>query len=1040
MKKVFQFLALIVTIGCGIFPASAEDAQPSNVVELGKDDSIVISETPQNLTEAYGIMGGSLTITGPDTEVVQNIPASNTTSDGMNFLNYWPWGEGTVIVENGATLKSNTELFWGGASADKRYANNVRKLVVQSGAEAIFTPESREVCICSPWADKFHNAWVVVTGSGSKLLLPDKVYLSNKNRSPEGHPGTLEILDKAYAEMGTLYAGHCAGTLRLVVSNATLKATGGIYCYKNNNRWTGGTFVFRDCLVETPLFKFSYPATAHCGDKVTFNGAVFRPVGVPADKFIDGPPTIAEMNAKFFVEGPGLIIDAPESALLEVTPLLQGSGGFVKRGNGTVILSAQNEYTGSTVVESGVLKVTGSISRDLSVEAGYVSFDNPVVLDRLSIASGGAVSVVGVGSKVGEVSDFSGSFNILLPENTSWPLNTPVVSSSTVEFLEKVALSLNENVAVDDGLVFAVKEGSVQLVEEGIVNGTLTWVGGTGDLWSTAENWDGAERRIYSGDSLVVSAAGQSVNDLGDLFLKSVVFTENLAPHSIKASSGNDSVLLQMSVVNASHSLQTFDLPISVTADEFSVNATGEVAFAQGLTSTSLAGTKVIKEGPGVLSVSGATWAGDLDLREGSVILTEQTQGAAVLSGEKGALRINGHINAGGASLTLADDDGRVLRDNAVLENGEFTYIPRAGYNYLALGDEQVLLLTNKASLTTSSSIFENGTGNGRGIRILDNSSLIFNNIGNGFISSKDDGRNFIYVSHGLTLILPKGRTYIAWPQWAGRTGRLDVSDGSYVEGGSIEFGWRASESWFTLTNSVASFTDGFYLDVDGNIDYSHSHMHVTDSIVTSAVWRVGNSLGKVHKSTELVFDNAKLVPSKADSAESPFFLCTKADCNQIRILAGGLAIEALYDVNVNAPFAGEGGFIKLGERTLTLSSTNAYTGATVVSAGTLRLKGRVAGPIEVRKDAVLELSIPDQDAVPCVPSFTVESGASLAAIDPGLPDGARYVKVLESDTPVTLPDLSLDEYGNRFFVKQSSSGGSVLCYGRKPGFSIIVR
>ena len=34
------------------------------------------------------------------------------------------WGEGTVIVENGATLKSNTELFWGGASAEQRYVDN----------------------------------------------------------------------------------------------------------------------------------------------------------------------------------------------------------------------------------------------------------------------------------------------------------------------------------------------------------------------------------------------------------------------------------------------------------------------------------------------------------------------------------------------------------------------------------------------------------------------------------------------------------------------------------------------------------------------------------------------------------------------------------------------------------------------------------------------------------------------------------------------------------------------------------------------------
>lgn len=1019
----------------------AEEVVLETVTEIAEGETVTISATPEVQPAAYGMMGGNLVITGPDTVVSQNIPVVNQTEDGTAFGKYWPWGKGVVTVENGATLTSDTELFWGGATAEMKYVDEVRKLVVQSGADVTFTPANGEVCICGPHATQYHNAWVVVTGSGSTLTLPGIVYLGNKNRQPEGHPGALEILDGGYAEMGTLYAGYCGGTLRFVVDSASLKATGGIYCYKNFNRWTGGTFLFRNCVVETPVFQMTYPATMYSGDTVTFDGAVFKPIGTVSAKFIDGPPVIAEKHAEFSVSGAGLIVDSPEGSSLEVSALLQGDGGFTKRGAGEVTLSADNAFTGMTTVESGTLNVTGSIVGGLAVSNGASCvFSSAFTATSLTLPAGSSVSVPAVGVDVGEVHEYEGEFIFVGIE--SWTKYTPLVTSSTEGFLAKIAAKLNVSETVAEDLEFVVRDGSVQLVDKGIVNGTISWTGTSGDaLWSTAGNWDGVGRRIYSGDALVVAAGGASVNDLGQIVLESASFAEGIGSHAVNASGADDSLSIKNFVTNLSESVQTFSLPVSIAADAFSVHGAGEIVFNGGLAADAGASPLLTKTGEGALVVAGATWGGGLDLREGVVKLTEQESGDAVFASEAGSVRLHGRLDAGGAAVTLADDSEGVLGEGAVLENGDYTYVPRSGYNYLALGESQILTLTNRASLTTAAGIFENGTGSGRGVRVLDGSSLVFNNSANAYISSKDNGAaGFLYVSGNSTLRLPGRRTYIAWPQYAGRNGRLDVVDGSSVSGGSIEFGWRATESWFTLTNSVASFSDGLYLDINDNIDYAHSHMFVSGSVVTSALWRVGNAAGKVHASTELVFDDATLVPSKADTESDPYFLCTKPTCDQIKILEGGLAVDNAYDITFNAPLQGEGGFTKLGEGVLTLSSTNAYTGATVVSNGTLRLSGRVAGAINVCSGAALQIAWPlDQSDIPVVPSFSLEDNSSLAVVSQILPEGVKSVDVIRSCESIVLPESFRDEAGNEFFVS-GWAGGTVLRYGKRSGFLLIVR
>ncbi len=1028
----------------------------SGVIEITAGNDVSATETPADYS-IYGPNGGNLTISGAGVVVTQNVPTVKT-MDGVNFGNYWPWLDGVVTVENGARLESNTQLFWGSGQGET-YRYKTRKLVVQSGASAAFSPANGEAYLVGPQNCGYENAWVVVTGTNSTLTLPANVYLSNRSDNA-GHGGGMDILDGGHVELGTLNAGYSSGTLFLNVNGGSLKTTGGFYVYRTNARWTGGTISLKNCVIETPFYKCAYQSSQFTGDIITFDGAVFRPIGTPAAKYIDGSPIAGNLRILHTVTGNGLIVEAPSGASLEVSAMLQGAGGFTKRGAGTVTLSGANTYTGTTVVEAGTLNITGALVGGLSVAsnatcaitlaaapsaravsvAGTATFNTALTATSLSLPAGGSLTVTGVGSDVGVVSDYAGDF--VVAGVSEWPKNSPIVISSTQGFLDKIAASLNASETVEAGFEFAiVNETSVQLVAAGIVNQTMTWDGaGSDTLWSTVGNWSNATRRIYSGDALVVAAGGDSTADLGEeVVLPTVRFNEGIAAHTVSPAGASDSLKINTLVTNESSNTQTFNLPVSIGEADFAVHAAGDVVFSNGLAAAAGITPAVTKTGAGTLAIDGATWGGPLDLQEGAVALSGQTAGAAVLSDTAGDILVNGVLDAGGAAVTLTETSPRILGENAVLANGLFTYVPRTGYNYLDLAENQVLTLTNNATFTTTVSIFENGVGNNRGVKVLDGSTLVFDNNGNGFISSKDNGTgNFLYASGGSTIILPRGRTYIAWPSWAGRNGRMDVADDSFIAGGSVEFGWRATASWFTLTDSVASFTDGLYLDINGNIDYAHSHMHVVGSVVTSAVWRVGNSAGKVHGSTELVFDDATIVPSKADTTAAPYFYCTKPNCNQISILAGGLAVDSAYDVTINAPFVGVGGLTKLGEGTVSLLSTNTYAGATIVSNGTLRLIGRVAGAVQVAPGATLALPT-DGGEIPTVASLVVEDGATLASLTQTLPEGRTRVDVLQTTGELTIPPQSPNAAKCQFTVRQYPDR-KVLRYGKSVGLQILLQ
>jgi glucokinase len=60
-------------------------------------------------------------------------------------------------------------------------------------------------------------------------------------------------------------------------------------------------------LIETPVYKMTYPH-GNGGSTVTFDGAVFKPAGTPAAKFIDASPT-GDEKCPHILTGGGIIID-----------------------------------------------------------------------------------------------------------------------------------------------------------------------------------------------------------------------------------------------------------------------------------------------------------------------------------------------------------------------------------------------------------------------------------------------------------------------------------------------------------------------------------------------------------------------------------------------------------------------------------------------------------------------------------------------------------------------------------------------------------
>lgn len=539
------------------------------------------------------------------------------------------------------------------------------------------------------------------------------------------------------------------------------------------------------------------------------------------------------------------------------------------------------------------------------------------------------------------------------------------MSSPDGTFLAAVADGLNNSVELDPGLEFAIREGTVQVVEAGFAQKRAVWTGMGGDAnWSTDANWAGDER-VHNGDNLEFDGDTrlQNVNDLGDLAVLDVNFPPTAGSFTL---SGSDTLTVANAISNLSANAQTLDMPVLVSAKAgFDLVAAGDVTLGGGVAALQ-AGAKIVKTGAGKLTLNAPDAVLGLDLREGSAAATGIAAGTPVFSSAADAVKIAGAIDAGGGAVTILDGSGNGIAAGATLANGVFSYARTAGDAYLPWNEGRVVI--DQATFT-SPKLFPGG---GDRIQqaiprslVVTNGSVVNITASPAYIVSRDDGDGLddagqpstatpvsVFV-YGSTLNLPAD-TYISmwWAYAAARNGRLVVADGSFVGGQNLYIGYRAGRGWLDVDHSTLSFTSSIQLCPSpyGAVYGSNgSWVEFTESTITNRQLIVRASSYNANAPQYVAFDAARLVAC----AESTSFIekPAVAPFGRLEILAGGLEIDSNgHDLVIPAmtDLFGAGGLVKTGAGLLTLASTNAYQGATVVAGGALRLTGSVAGELIV--------------------------------------------------------------------------------------------
>ncbi|MDR2115451.1 MAG: autotransporter-associated beta strand repeat-containing protein, partial [Planctomycetaceae bacterium] len=125
----------------------------------------------------------------------------------------------------------------------------------------------------------------------------------------------------------------------LLVKNGT-----GIMTLSGNNSYSGGT------QIKTGTLEFYETKNLGSG-QITFAGGTLRNLQTVDDFSV--PMTTAS--------GHSFLLDTPHD--LTITSRLNGSGGLIKTGSGTLTLTANNDYWDETQIKAGTFKVDGELTR-----------------------------------------------------------------------------------------------------------------------------------------------------------------------------------------------------------------------------------------------------------------------------------------------------------------------------------------------------------------------------------------------------------------------------------------------------------------------------------------------------------------------------------------------------------------------------------------------------------------------------------------------------------------------------------------------------
>ncbi|EKP1952250.1 autotransporter-associated beta strand repeat-containing protein [Salmonella enterica] len=820
------------------------------------DDSFTVNTVLENVDANSGWNGQSLTKTGAGTLILN---AENTYTGG-------------TLISDGTLVASNVEALGTGDITD----NAVLELNTGGDFDNAISGSGQVV--------KSGDETLTLSGSntytGGTIISGGTLVATNVEAL-----GTGDVTDNAVLELNT------GGTFDNVISGSgqVVKSGDDALTLSGSNTYTGGTTISGGTLVATNVEALgSGDVTDDATLELNIGGDFANNIGGTGSVVKSGDKTLTLSGSNTYTGGT-LISDGTlvatnvealgtgnitDNATLELNTggdfdnAISGSGQVVKSGDKTLTLSGANSYSGATTISGGTL-----------IAANVNALGTGAIDNRASL-----------------LLDASGQFTVtdLTTESGG---NTEIGAGSTLQATTLTqksdsTLTINLNSNTVDPVIHAASQVSLA--------GTLD-ITGVGDVLdsdpASTDDLDTftliASDKTIAGDFEKLTVAGMDA-DLADFITvdgriddtgKQYELTTALTWYADRDDAVTDA--------HGTFDLTNADGSFAVNTVLENVDATLDPANATGWDGTSL-----IKQGAGTLILNAEnTYTGGTTISGGTLVATNVD---ALGSGDV-TDNATLELNTGGTFDNAISGSGQVVKsgDDVLTLSGANSY---SGGTLISDG---TLVASNVEAL---------GSGD-----VTDNATLELNT--GGTFDNAISGSGKVEKSGDDALTLSGANTY---------TGGTLISDGTLVASNVEALG-------------TGDVTDNAVLELNTGGDF--------DNAISGS--------GQVEKSGDgtLTLSGSNTYTG-GTTINDGTLIATSVDA----LGSGDVTDDAVLELNTGGDFinniGGTGRVEKSGDKTLTLSGSNSYTGGTTISDGTLVASNvESLGTGDVTNNATLELN-----------------------------------------------------------------------------------
>ncbi len=915
----------ITTTSTGISIAGGNNqiTTESGSAIVAKDNGILINSGANNVTN-----GGSITATGSNMSygiqynsgasgTITNTGTITTTGKGAGDASVYAHG-GAVTINNSGTMDSSV---FGVYVTTGHTLNNLAGGSISANTAVQFHGNNNK--LANAGAILGDTNGVTINGSGNTLTSQGKITgginailinSGSKNNTLTLNTGTeisgsiTDDNNSASANNNLILDGE--GTLGSSIS--------GLNSVTSSGDWTlSGATMNLSGTTNSALWVKS--GTLILNGAMTAKGAT---VDSGTTLQIGNGGTLGAFNGDI-VDNGTLTFNRSDAAAYG--SVISGSGNVVKQGGGELTLSNNNSYSGGTTIAEGTLTATaggalgsGNIDNRAYLKLDAASASDPFIVADLTTHSGATVEI-GAGSTLQANTLTQQDGSTLTADLTA--TSGPAIRAKNVNLdgtLNVASPASQEPIRSTDDLI------SLALIEsDNAISGDFDDITINGNAMNP--------------DAFITVVGQKNVNDTHYDLVETLTWYADRDNAAIDAHG-------------------TFNL--ADADDSFTVNTVLENVDAN----SGWNGQSLTKTGAGTLILNAEnTYTGSTTISEGTLIATNvEALGTGNVT-DNATLEMN----------TGGDFDNAISGSGQVVKSGDET-LTLSGANSYTGGT------TISGGTLVASNVEALGTG-----YITDNATLELN--AGGDFANNIGGTGSVVKSGDKTLTLSGSNTYTGGTTISGGTlvasnvealGSGDVTDNATLEmktGGDFANNIGGTGSVVksgdeTLTLSGAnSYTGGTTIS-GGTLVASNVEALGTGDVTENATLELNtggdfdnaiSGSGQVVKSGDKTLTLSGINTYTGGTTISGGTLVAS---NVEALGSGDVTDNATLELNTGGDFAnnigGTGSVVKSGDKTLTLSGANSYTGGTTISGGTLVANNVEAlGTGDVTNNATLELN-----------------------------------------------------------------------------------